>query len=542
MQFQIHYVMKRIFVITLLFTFISITFAQSKKTFKADTTVDGLYRIYEALELIENKYVDSSDLNKLSESAVSEMLRKLDPHSIYISSKDVQKANEALQGNFEGVGVSFQIIKDTIYVTDVIKGGPAEHVGIRRGDRIIAIDTLNATGDTINNQWVPRYMRGPKGSQVVLTVLRGSRQYTFNLTRGRVPIYSVDNYFLTDDSIGYLRLLRFSRTSDNEVTQAIKALKDQGMKALVLDLRGNTGGYLDIATRLANEFIPKKSLIVYTQGRHSPRRNIVSNYKGCWREQPIVVLIDEGSASASEILSGAIQDWDRGILVGRRSFGKGLVQQIYTLRDGAQIRLTTARYYTPSGRCIQKPYAQGTDEYQKDYYERYKHGELVSADSIHFPDSLRYTTHAGRIVYGGGGIMPDIFVPIDTTKLTDYYVKIREQNLFEIWCMQWADQHRAPYEQLGFDYFLSCCDSSYLTEQFTNYVSAQGIDRDSLSATADQDRILFTDQYIPILLKAIIAKDLYGVPYYFRVIKDIDKIYLAGIEQARKQISGATTK
>ena len=352
----------------------------------------------------------------------------------------------------------------------------------------------------------------------------------------------MDNYFLTDDSIGYLRLLRFSRTSDNEVTQAIKALKDQGMKALVLDLRGNTGGYLDIATRLANEFIPKKSLIVYTQGRHSPRRNIVSNYKGCWREQPIVVLIDEGSASASEILSGAIQDWDRGILVGRRSFGKGLVQQIYTLRDGAQIRLTTARYYTPSGRCIQKPYAQGTDEYQKDYYERYKHGELVSADSIHFPDSLKYTTHAGRVVYGGGGIMPDIFVPIDTTKLTDYYVKICEQNLFEIWCMQWADQHRALYEQLGFDFFLSCCDSSYLTEQFTNYVSAQGIDRDSLSATADQDRILFTDQYIPILLKAIIAKDLYGVPYYFRVIKDIDKIYLAGIEQARKQISGATTK
>ena len=401
------------------------------------------------LQLIRYFYVDSVDLNKIVEKGTVEMLKELDPHSTYIPKKDVTKTNEPLQGNFEGIGVSFQIIKDTIVVVQPIKGGPSEQVGIIAGDKIIQIDDSIATGKICTNAWVYSKLRGKKGTKVVVKVKRGRNPepLTFTIVRDKIPINSIEAYFMIDKETGYLKLERFSQTTMDEFKKAMIELKDQGMKNLVFDLRGNTGGYLNTAVELADEFLPKDRLVVYTQNSNQNFQNNVkqtystSNKDGLLEKGKLVIMIDEYSASASEIVSGAIQDWDRGIIVGRRSFGKGLVQIPTMLPDSSIIRLTTSRYYIPSGRYIQKPY-EGVEDYSRDAIKRYNAGELTNADSIHFPDSLKYYTEGKRVVYGGGGIMPDVFVPMDTMKVSDYYWKLYRNNIFSQFVLSYLEREK----------------------------------------------------------------------------------------------------
>jgi carboxyl-terminal processing protease len=507
----------------------------AQRPFIPDTVTPGQIRVDQVMSLIDGNYTENPDMDKLSAVAINAMLKSLDPHSVYIPAKDVERANEPLQGNFEGVGISFQIVSDTIVVGSVIDGGPSEKVGLQVGDKIIRIDRQPATGDTINNQFVFNHLRGKKGTVVNLDILRQGTVYNFEITRDKVPIYSVDTYFMADSTIGYIRLTRFARTSVDEFNKALKSLKKQGMLSLILDLRGNSGGFLDIACNLANEFLDRGQLIVYQEGRRTPRQNFNANGRGHFRvdrENPhtLVILIDEGSASASEIVSGAIQDWDRGTLIGRRSFGKGLVQRMMPLSDGGQIRLTTARYYTPSGRCIQRPYDKGSDAYRDDISERYKHGELVNADSIHFPDSLRYRTAHGRTVFGGGGIMPDIFVPLDTMRLSDYYISLRGKGLLNTFPLNWADAHRKDPKVQTFELFLENYDTFGLDAQLAAAAIEKGIVRDTEKEAAEPERTAHSDRYLALMLKAQIAKDLFGIEYYYKVMKDIDEPFLRALD------------
>ena len=516
------------------FTFhLSPCFAQSPII--PDTLTAGQIRVDEVMKLIDGNYTEAPDMDRLSTEAINAMLKTLDPHSVYIPAKDVERANEGLQGNFEGVCISFQIIEDTIVVQSVIAGGPSEKVGIEVGDKLIRIDGEPATGDSINNQFVFNHLRGKKGTVVNIDIQRQGTIYTFEITRDKVPIYSIDTWFMADDTIGYIRLIRFARTSVDEFRKALSSLQKQGMKALILDLRGNTGGFLDVAYNLANEFLERNQLIVYQEGRRTPRQNFRSNGRGKFRNGRLVVLIDEGSASASEIVSGAVQDWDRGTLIGRRSFGKGLVQRMFQLSDGGQIRLTTARYYTPSGRCIQRPYDEGSDAYRDDISQRYKNGELVNADSIHFVDSLMYKTAGGRTVYGGGGIMPDIFVPMDTMRLSDYFISLRGKGLLNSVPLQWADAHRNDPEVKTFELFLQNYDRFNLDVILTDAAIQKGVVRDTEKEALEPERTKHSDEYMHLLLKAQVAKDLFGIDYYYKVMKDTDAPYLRALDFLRQK-------
>ena len=499
-----------------------------------DSVTAGQVRVDEVMRLIDGNYVEGPDMDKMSTEAINAMLKALDPHSVYIAAKDVQRANEGLQGNFEGVGISFQIVSDTIVVQSVIEGGPSEKVGVQVGDKLLTIDGEKATGDTIDNNFVFKRLRGKKGTEVVIDMLRDGTVYTFHIIRDRVPIYSIDTYFMANDTVGYIRLTRFARTSVDEFRKAVKELRKQGMTALMLDLRGNTGGYLDIANAMANEFLERGQLIVYTKGRISPRHNYTANGRGNWRSGRLVVMIDEGSASASEIVSGAVQDWDRGTLVGRRSYGKGLVQRVFPLSDGGQIRLTTARYYTPSGRCIQRPYDEGTDAYRQETNKRYRHGELVNADSIHFADSLKYTTAHGRTVYGGGGVMPDVFVPLDTMRLSDYYISLRGKGLLNTFPARWADQHRRDARVKDFDTYLANYDSFGLDSLLAAAAIEKGVVRDTAKEASEPERTAHSDRYMRLMLKAQVARSLFGIDHYYLVMKEIDAGYQRALETITK--------
>lgn len=518
----------------------SLSVATAQKPFVPDTVSKGQVRVDEIMQLIDGNYVEGPDMEKISTAAINAMLKELDPHSMYIAAKDVERANEGLQGNFEGVGISFQIVSDTIVVQSVIEGGPSEKVGLMVGDKLLTINGEAATGDTINNNFVFKRLRGKKGTTVVLDIKRQSEVYTFHIVRDKVPIYSIDTYFMADEHVGYIRLTRFARTSVDEFRKAVRSLKRQGMTSMVLDLRGNTGGFLDIACGLANEFLDRGQLIVYQEGRRTPRQNYTANGHGSWRarrdasgnvvEGRLVVLIDEGSASAAEIVSGAVQDWDRGTLVGRRSFGKGLVQRMFPLQDGGQIRLTTARYYTPSGRCIQRPYTDGTDAYRQDANNRYRHGELVNADSIHFNDSLVYHTSHGRVVYGGGGIMPDVFVPIDTMRLSDYFISLRGKGLLNTFPMHWADAHRKDSRVATFEAYLANYDSFNLDSLLAAEAIENGVVRDIEKEAAEHERTEHSDRYMNLMLKAQVARNLFGIDYYYKVMKDIDDGYRQAVD------------
>ncbi|MCQ2271878.1 MAG: S41 family peptidase [Bacteroidales bacterium] len=400
------------------------------------------------LNAINGMYVDTVNFESLVEKGIVEMLKELDPHSVYIPKKDVQQTNEPLEGKFDGIGVTFQLIKDTINVIEVIPDGPSDKVGLRAGDKIVKVDTAIACGKHVNNKWVQNHLRGVKGSKVVVGIKRGRNPelLEFTITRDKIPMNSVNVSFMVNEKTGYIKLDRFAMTSPDEVHKAMTKLKARGMKNLIFDLRGNGGGYLDVAFKISDIFLGANQMIVYTDNFRKNGQQFLSTGNGEFQKGRLILLVDEGSASASEIVSGCIQDWDRGLVIGRRTFGKGLVQKPLYLNDQSMVRLTISHYYTPTGRCIQKPYSDGVESYLNDLNNRSKHGEYLTADSIHFPDSLKYTTPRGRIVYGGGGIMPDIFIPLDTSKYSTFYNEMARKGIFGSFTMDYMEQHREEFK------------------------------------------------------------------------------------------------
>lgn len=441
----------------------------------------GSNKLNYLLQIIDNNYVDTINVNELVEEAMPQILSELDPHSSYIGATDAEESVEELEGSFSGIGVRFTVQKDTVNVMNVIKGGPSEKAGILAGDRIIAAD--DSTLIKLENMQIMKRLRGPKGSKVRLKVIRHGHKdaLTFSVIRGDVPVESVDSYFMLDKQTGYISIENFGKNTYPEMIVALAKLSMQGMKNLIIDLRGNRGGYMQTAIQMVNEFLPSGQLIVYTEGRKSPREDYTTDGRGSFQQLPLIVLIDEGSASASEIFAGAIQDNDRGTIIGRRSFGKGLVQQPIEFKDGSIVRLTIARYYTPSGRCIQKPYEKGKgEEYENDMMLRYERGEFFSADSIH-QDGPEYYTRLGRAVYGGGGIMPDIFIPEDTTLFTSYYKEALFSGLTIQFAFLFTDQHREQLSRLNsMNEMEAWLKRQNLLELFARYGEEHGLRRRNL--------------------------------------------------------------
>lgn len=443
----------------------------------------GTNRINNLLHIIDDQYVDKVNLDSLVEDAMPKILTELDPHSVYISAKDVEAANQDLQGSFSGVGIQFVIRQDTIHVQNVIQNGPAERAGILAGDKIVMVDDQTFVGKAVTNQEAMKRLKGPKNTKVKIGVLRygHSKPQSFVVTRGDIPIKSVSATYMIDDKTGYIRIKSFGETTYAELLVALAKLGESGFQNLIIDLRDNTGGYLQSAVQMANEFLPKNKLIVYTEGRKSPRQDFRSDGRGSYKQTPLVVLINEGSASASEIFAGAMQDNDRATVIGRRSFGKGLVQKQIEFSDGSMVRLTIARYYTPSGRCIQKPYVHGeTDDYAQDLMSRYEHGEFFSQDSIKHTGP-KYHTSKGRVVYGGGGITPDIFVPEDTTGFTSYYKQATMSGLILQFAFTYTDDNRPKLN--NFKEMMELADylkKQNLVDKFANYANDKGLKRRNL--------------------------------------------------------------
>lgn len=485
-----------------------------------------------ALQYMRLNYVDSIDEVKLTEIAIKKMLEELDPHSVYMSADEIKQANEQLQGNFDGIGVQFQIIRDTINVVDVISGGPSETVGIRAGDKIINIDKKNATGKSINNAFVMKNLRGVKGSVVNVDIKRPNEKelLEFSITRDKIPIYSLDAAYMLTPKIGYIKLNKFGETTMREFNDAIRELEESKFESLILDLRNNGGGYLKTAVELADQFIPKNKVIVYTEGRNERRYDYNATSKGCFEKGNLVVLINEGSASASEIVSGAIQDYDRGLIMGRRSFGKGLVQRPFNFIDGSAMRLTVSRYYTPSGRCIQRPYGDGNEDYSKELEKRLAHGELSNKDSIKFPDSLKYKTEAGRVVYGGGGIMPDVFIPMDTAEYSEYYKKLFRKNVYSIFIADYVIKNRerllAEYKNIA-EFKAKFKIKDDFRQLFFDEAEKNGVpfDKEGFEQSA---RIIET------IIRASLARSLYGNESYYQIISEIDNEILIAVEYLEK--------
>ncbi len=480
------------------------------------------------IQLINYYYVEDVDQPKITEEAIVAMLKELDPHSVYISKEDVDKANEPLVGNFDGVGIQFQIYKDSILVVAPVPGGPSERLGILAGDKIVKIDNEDSFGKKVSNQYVIERLRGPKGTTVNVSIFRKGRKdlIEYTITRDKIPIYSIDAKYMLDENIGYIKLSRFAATSADEFIDAARELKKQGMKSLVFDLRGNTGGYLNIAYDLADEFLPSGKMIVYTEGLHSPKQDYVATSRGSFETGKLVVLIDEGSASASEIVSGAIQDWDRGLILGRRSFGKGLVQRPFMLPDSSMVRITTARYYTPAGRCIQKPYADGEESYRDEVLTRFRHGEFVHADSIKFPDSLKYFTQNKRVVYGGGGIMPDYFIPLDTSFVSRYYTDVLRKGLINEFTLQYIEVNRKDLIKKYPDiktFKNGFSDDQKLLDEFVAFAEKKEVERNDKDLEA-------SGQQIKAVLKGLIARNLFTQNAYFEVISSTDDDLLKAIE------------
>lgn len=435
------------------------------------------------LHIIDDQYVDTVDVNDLVEKAMPQILSELDPHSVYISAKDVQTANDDLRGSFSGVGIEFTIRQDTLHVQKVISNGPAERAGLIAGDKIVVVDDKPFTGKTLTNEEAMHRLKGPKDTKVKLGVMRyGEKKIRdFVVTRGEIPTKSVTATYMLDKETGYIRIRNFGENTYPELLIALARLSQLNFQNLTIDLRGNTGGYLQSAVQIANEFLPKNRLIVYTQGRKSPRQEYRSDGRGSYQKIPLVVLIDEGSASASEILAGAIQDNDRGTIIGRRSFGKGLVQQPISFNDQSMIRLTIARYYSPSGRCIQKHYTSGDNkDYEEDLLTRYEHGEFFSQDSIKH-EGPAYKTTIGRTVYGGGGITPDIFIAEDTTDVTSYYKQASMSGLIIQYAFEYTDQNRPKLSQFkSVDELEKYLEQQNTVEKFANYADQKGLKRRNL--------------------------------------------------------------
>lgn len=475
--------------------------------------------------IVNNLYVDNVDEEKIVENAVRGILENLDPHSSYSTKEETTSSQETMQGSFSGIGIQFNMQKDTLYVVQTIAGGPSEKVGILPGDRFIAVDDSIIAGRKLKNTYIMKRLRGPKGTKVNIKVKRGSNAelLEFRITRDDIPLNSIDAVYMADGKTGYIRLSRFAATSYKEFKDAITKLKKQGMQQLILDLTDNGGGYMQIAAQIANEMLNRGNLIVYTQGRKSPRQNLNADGSGTFRTQKVVVMINQFSASASEILSGAVQDWDRGVVVGRRSFGKGLVQREFLLPDSSSFRLTIARYYTPSGRNIQKPYVKGDrEDYDKDIIDRYNHGELQSADSIHFADSLKHTTlRLHRTVYGGGGIMPDVFVPLDTTQYTDYHRRLVAKGIIPQFALRYVDKNRADLKAQYPDAQKFIKEFTVTDEMLNNLVDAGKAEK----VDFDKSQFAKSKEMLRTFVKAAIANDLFSTGAYFQIVNEQNDIY-----------------
>jgi len=488
----------------------------------------GIKKYNTLIQIIKFAYVDTINEGKLVEKAIEETLKELDPHSVYIPKKEVQRANEPLEGNFDGIGVQFEILKDTITVVHPIPGGPSEKLGIMSGDKIIKIDGEVVVNKKIDNQFVLDHLRGKRGTKVIVSIYRKGKKdiIDYNIIRDKIPINSIDAAYIIAPGTGYINLNKFSQSSMQEFSTAITKLKAEGMKNLILDLRNNAGGYMGTAIELSDEFLGPGKLIVYTQGLRSQREDYFSTAKGQFQTGKLVIMINENSASASEIVSGAIQDWDRGIIVGRRSFGKGLVQRPFQLPDSSQVRLTTARYYNPSGKCIQKPYGKGVDKYYEDFSQRVKHGELIHADSIKFPDSLKYFTSKKRVVYGGGGIMPDIFIPWDSTPISDYYLDLRRKNVINSFVGEYVDHNR---KSLQTDYpAFPAFDKKFVLDdefiiRFFDYAEKEGVKKDEKGWIA-------SEKLIKAQIKGLIAQKLWDMNELYAVINQNDDEVLKAIQ------------
>lgn len=483
-------------------------------------------KLREVLSLVKSEYVDDTKTDDLVEEAIVHMLGKLDPHSAYISSKDRISANEDLQGNFEGIGIEFSIFNDTLTVVHAISGGPSEAVGVRPGDRIVKVNEKLIANTKLTNLDVMRYLKGPKGTEVKIEVVRKNKKepITFTIIRDKIPQFSVDAAYLVTPEIGYVKVNRFSQNTYQEVHDALTKLRREGMKKLVLDLQGNPGGYMDQAISIADEFLPKGEKIVFTKGQEKKYdEDAMATDKGDFEKGDLIVLVNEGSASASEIVSGALQDNDRALVVGRRSYGKGLVQRPFNLSDGSEVRLTISRYYTPSGRTVQKPY-ENLDEYDKDIVKRYKHGEFFTADSIHFNDSLKYKTLNGRTVYGGGGIMPDYFVPLDTTLISKYFNELSYANILREFAFNYAEQNNASLKKMNFAaYQRDFQVGDAMLNQLTVMGKKSKIEPDY--ADLKKNKKLFQ-----VYLKAEIARRVWGNEAFYPIYNETNEVLQQAIK------------
>ncbi len=490
---------------------------------------DAMRKLNTALFAVTQLYVDTVDDNKLVEDAIKGMLEQLDPHSSYSTAEETRELNEPLEGNFSGIGIQFNMNKDTLYVIQVIAGGPAERVGMRAGDRIITVNDTTIAGVKMKNTDIMKRLRGPEGTKVDVGVLRkGSKEpIAFRITRAQIPIYSIDASYMVDGKTGYIRVSRFAATTHDEFVEALDKLREEGMTQLILDLQGNGGGYLLSAVDMANEFLNDGQLIVYTEGDKAPRSEAIAEGTGTFNQGKVVILVDESSASSSEILTGALQDWDRAVVIGRRTFGKGLVQRPIPFSDGSMIRLTVARYHTPAGRCIQKPYDKGNEAYARDIYTRYLNGELMHADSIHFADSLQYSTLVNhRTIYGGGGIMPDVFVPLDTTRITDYHRDIVAKGTLNQYAINYIDHNRKrlanQYKEV-YDFVENFKVDDKMMQELKKLGDADSVKYNEEQATRSKE--LITRQ-----LKALIARDLFDTGAYFMVMNPSDPTFIKACE------------
>ena len=500
--------------------------------FASKSTIDLDRKINNILGIVADEYVESVNMDSLVELAIPDIIAQLDPHSVYISAKDYEQANEELNGNFCGIGISFQVMEDTINVIEVIPGGPSEKVGIANGDKIISVDGKNFTGEKINPNLVKEQLRGPKNSVVKLGVKRATSAKTlyFTVTRGDIPIKSVDAAYMIDKNTGYVKVNQFGRNTYDEFVAALSVLKNEGAKRYIVDLRGNGGGYMEIAVAMANEFLPKDNLIVSTKGRYKKNdTSVYSDGNGSYQDAEIVVLINEFSASASEIFAGAMQDNDRGLVIGARSFGKGLVQREFKLSDNSAIRLTIARYYTPTGRCIQKDYKLGQAAYERELINRFNNGELDYRDSIKVDKSKMYKTPHGRIVYGGGGIIPDIFVPRDTVGFTSYYYAVVNAGLIQNYVLKYVTAHKAKFKNVKDykDVIRLLDDNTQLLNDFVNFAAKHDVPARWYYINQSRD-LLLND------LKAFVARDLFGQKAFYPIYNRNDKTIEAALKALNK--------
>jgi carboxyl-terminal processing protease len=541
----------KFFLFILFATGINLSFAQTgQDTGKKAQPED---KFTEIMGLVRNYYTDTVNEEKITEDAIQKALEDLDPHSSYVPAKDVKRSEEPLVGNFDGIGITFQVLKDTIMVLEVIPSGPSEKVGLLAGDKIIKVDDSIVAGIKIGNEGVIKKLRGPKGTKVTVSIMRHSERnlIDFTITRDKIPIYSLTASYIAQPGVGYVRIERFAATTMQEFATAVDKLRSQGMKDLILDLQGNVGGYLYTAIDLCNQFLGDNELIVYTQGVHSPYYPYYSNNHGMFKEGKVVVMIDEGSASAAEILSGCLQDNDRALLVGRRTFGKGLVQKPFTLSDGSEVKLTTAHYFTPSHRCIQKSYASGNKEYREDYKERLESGELFGTDTFKYADTVKYHTLNGRVEHGGGGIMPDYFVPYDTSMNSTLFNQLVRKGIENKFCLDYVDKNRqaltAAYPTGDNFYTNFVVDNNILAQYWAAAVVDSAIKLlpgtnpkafdDYFPAVKNDSASNFAKDYakseilIKARLKATIGRNLFDVGMFYRVINStLNNVYAEALK------------